>query len=83
MRSKDQRSDHIGVSGSGAAASNESVVAGAGGVAVGRDVNGPVVVAGRDAQVTVTVQGENVRDRELAYLDGLLARREHPQHSSM
>jgi hypothetical protein len=74
MRSKGQRSDHIEVSGSGAAASHGRVAAGAGGVAVGRDVYG---------NITVTVQAENVRDKELAYLDGLLARREHPRHSSM
>jgi len=38
---------------------------------------GPQVnVTGEGARVTVTVQGENVRDKELAYLDGLLARYE-------
>ena len=35
------------------------------------------VVAGEGAQVTVTIQGENVRDKELAYLDGLLTRYEY------
>lgn len=66
--------DHIEVSGSGAAATHGGVAAGAGGVAVGRDVYGPVVVAGAGAHVTVTVQGESLRDKELAYLDALLAR---------
>jgi len=60
------------VSGSGAIAREGSVAAGAGGVAVGRDVHGPVVVAGQGAQVTVTVRGENLRDKEMAYLAGLL-----------
>lgn len=32
------------------------------------DVHGPVVVAGGGAQVTVTVQDENLRDKELAYI---------------
>jgi hypothetical protein len=32
------------------------------------------VVAGEGAHVTVTIQGENVRDKELAYLDSLLKR---------
>jgi len=35
------------------------------------------VVAGERAQVTVTVGGENVRDKELAYLDELLKRYEY------
>jgi len=34
-------------------------------------------VAGQGNQVTVTVRGENVRDKELAYLDGLLKLYEH------
>jgi len=62
---------------SGAIAQEGSVAAGAGGLAIGRDVYGPVVIAGEGAQVTVTVQGENLRDRELAYLDGLLKRYEY------
>jgi len=36
-----------------------------------------IVVTGQGAHVTVTLQGENVRDRELAYLDGLLQRYEY------
>jgi len=65
---EDQRGDRIEVSGSGAAASHGGVAAGAGGVAVGRDVYG---------NITVIVHGENVRDKEVAYLDGLLARYEY------
>jgi GTPase SAR1 family protein len=65
---EDQISDHIEVSGSGAAATHGGVAAGAGGVAVGQDVYG---------NITVIAQGENVRDKELAYLDGLLARHEY------
>jgi len=34
-------------------------------------------VTGEGAHVTVNVQGENVRDKELAYLDGLLKRYEY------
>lgn len=48
------------VEGNGAIAQDGSVAAGAGGVAVGRDVHGPVVVAGEGAQVTVTYQGIKV-----------------------
>lgn len=48
-----------------------------GSAAIVGDVYGPVVVAGEGAQVTVTVQGENVREKELAYLDGLLTRYEY------
>ena len=43
------------VEGSGAIARDHSVAAGAGGVVVGRDVYGHVVVAGKGATVTVTV----------------------------
>jgi formylglycine-generating enzyme required for sulfatase activity len=62
-------------SASGAAASQRGS-ANAGSVEVGRDVIGSVVVTGHGNQVTVTIQGENVRDKELAYLDGLLKRHE-------
>ncbi len=65
------------VSGSGAAASHGGVAAGAGGVAVGRDIIDSIVITGHGNQVTVTIQGENVRDMELAYLDGLLKRYEY------
>ena len=74
MSSQDDSDKPIDVGGSGAAASQGGVAAGAGGVAVGRDVHGPVIVAGQGAQVTVTVQGENLRAKEMAYLDNLLAR---------
>lgn len=74
MSGKDDAGNIIEVSGSGAAASQGGVAAGAGGVAVGRDVHGPVIVASQGAQVTVTVQGENLRAKEMAYLDHLLAR---------
>jgi formylglycine-generating enzyme required for sulfatase activity len=67
----------VRLDGSGAIAQDGGVAAGAGGVAVGRDVYGPVVVAGEGAQVTVSLQGENVRDKELAYLNSLLAYYSH------
>jgi hypothetical protein len=51
--------------------------ANAGSVEVGRDIIGSVVVTGQGNQVTVTIQGENVRDKELVYLDGLLKRYEY------
>jgi formylglycine-generating enzyme required for sulfatase activity len=55
--------------GSGALAQGDrAVAASGGGVAVGRDVHGDVIV---------NVRGENVRDKELAYLDGLLKRYAH------
>jgi len=77
-REEGQSGDRAALYGSGAIARGEgAVAAGAGGVAVGRDVHGPVIVAGEGAYVTVTVQGENLRDRELAYLDGLLKRYEY------
>ena len=57
----------IHVSGSGAAASDRGVAAGAGGIAIG-EVHG---------DVTVIVQGENLRDRELVYLDSLLKQYEY------
>jgi formylglycine-generating enzyme required for sulfatase activity len=57
--------------GSGAVAQGDgAVAANGGGVAVGRDVHGDVIV---------NVRGENVRDKELAYLDGLLKRYEYWQ----
>jgi hypothetical protein len=75
MSQERQGCDHAELHGSGAIAQGKgAVAAGAGGVAVGRDVRGPVVVAGEGAQVTVTVRGENLRDKELAYLNGLLKR---------
>ena len=61
-------SKRIEVSGSGAAASRGGVATGKGGIAIGGDVHG---------NVTVTIQGENVREKELAYLGGLLTRYEH------
>jgi len=77
-REEGRSGDRAALHGSGAIAQGEgAVAAGAGGVAVGRDVYGPVVVAGEGAHVTVTVQGENLRDRELAYLAGLLKRYEY------
>jgi formylglycine-generating enzyme required for sulfatase activity len=39
--------------------------------------SGNIVIGGEGAHVTVTIQGENVRDEELAYLDGLLKRYEY------
>lgn len=44
---------------------------------MGRDVYGPVVAAGAGAEVTATVQGEDLRDRELAYLNALLKQYEY------
>ena len=77
-REEGQSGDRAALHGSGAIAQGEgAVAAGARGVAVGRDVYGPVIVAGEGAHVTVTVQGENLRDRELAYLGGLLKRYEY------
>jgi hypothetical protein len=40
--------------GSGAVAQDHSVAAGAGGAGVGRDVHGPVIIAGEGAHITVT-----------------------------
>ena len=77
-REEGQSSDRAALHGSGALAQGEgAVAAGAGGVAVGHDAYGPVIVAGEGAHVTVTAQGENLRDRELAYLGGLLQRYEY------
>jgi formylglycine-generating enzyme required for sulfatase activity len=75
MSKAKQPGDTSEVTGSGAVASQGGVAAGAGGVAVGRDVLGPVVIAHDGA--TVTIQGENVQDKELAYLDGLSKRHEY------
>jgi hypothetical protein len=36
-----------------------------------------IVVTGQGAHVTVTLHGENVRGKEVAYLDGLLQRYEY------
>jgi hypothetical protein len=63
-------------SASGAVASQRGS-ANAGSVEVGRDIIGSVVVTGQGNQVTVTIQGEDVRDKELAYLDRLLKRYEY------
>ena len=61
MSGKDDRNnDSLEVTGSGAAASHGSVAAGEGGIAVGGDVNGSVVVAHEGAQVTITYHGTNV-----------------------
>jgi len=74
MTAKNKGNDgsaQAGLHGPGAIAQGDGAVAASGGgVAVGRDVHGDVIV---------NVRGENVRDKELAYLKGLLKRYEYWQ----
>ena len=51
-------------SGSGTIAQEDGVAAGAGGVAVGGDVHGPVIIAGEGTHITMTTQDDGSRDQE-------------------
>jgi hypothetical protein len=54
------------VEGSGAAAQDHGVAAGAGGAGVGGDVHGPVIIAGEGAHITVTTHDISAQEKESA-----------------
>jgi formylglycine-generating enzyme required for sulfatase activity len=72
-----EENESISLEGSGTVAQDQGVGADVARVAIGRDVHDRVIVVGKGDPVTVTVRGENLRGKELAYLDGLLRRYEY------
>ena len=59
-----RRERAVALTSSGAIAQDDSVAAGAGGVAVGGDVRGPVIIAGEGAHVTVTSKDDDAESDE-------------------